>query len=69
MTSSYTSRLTSSRKIFRTQTIASSTERLIVAALMSKHIGVDLISDALLFDRLWYTGPGAISNAIGYAMH
>ena len=29
--------------------------------------GVDLISDALPFGRLWYGGPNAISNAIGYA--
>jgi hypothetical protein len=29
--------------------------------------GVDLISDALLFGRLWYDGPNAASNAIGYA--
>ena len=33
-----------------------------------KH-GVDLISDALPFGRLWYGGPNAVSNAIGYAMH
>jgi hypothetical protein len=31
--------------------------------------GVDLISDALPFGRLWYGGPSAISNAIGYAKH
>ena len=31
--------------------------------------GVDLISDVLPFGRLWYGGPNAISNAIGYAMH
>jgi hypothetical protein len=31
--------------------------------------GVDLISDALPFGRLWYNGPNAISNAIGYAKH
>ena len=31
--------------------------------------GVDLISDALPFGRLWYGKPNAISNAIGYAMH
>jgi hypothetical protein len=31
------------------------------------HRGVDLISDALPFGRLWYGEPGAISNAIGYA--
>jgi hypothetical protein len=29
--------------------------------------GVDLISDALPFGRLWYAEPSAISNAIGYA--
>jgi hypothetical protein len=29
--------------------------------------GVDLISDALPFGRLWYGEPNAISNAIGYA--
>jgi hypothetical protein len=33
------------------------------------HRGVDLISDALPFGRLWYDGPNAASNAIGYAMH
>jgi hypothetical protein len=33
------------------------------------HRGVDLISDALLFGRLWYDGPNAIENATGYAMH
>jgi hypothetical protein len=31
--------------------------------------GVDLISDALPFGRLWYSEPNAISNAIGYAKH
>ena len=30
------------------------------------HRGVDLISDALPFGRLWYDTP---DNAIGYAMH
>jgi hypothetical protein len=29
--------------------------------------GVDLISDALPFRRLWYGKPNAISNAIDYA--
>jgi hypothetical protein len=29
--------------------------------------GVDLISDALPFGRLWHGKPDAISNAIGYA--
>jgi len=31
------------------------------------HRGVDLISDALPFGRLWYGEPNVISNAIGYA--
>jgi len=31
--------------------------------------GVDLISDALPFGRLWYEEPNAATNAIGYAMH
>jgi hypothetical protein len=31
--------------------------------------GVDLISDELPFGRLWYDGPNAASNAIGYASH
>jgi hypothetical protein len=29
--------------------------------------GVDLISDALPFGRLWYDGANAASNTIGYA--
>jgi hypothetical protein len=33
------------------------------------HRGVDLISDALPFGRLWYGEPNAVSNAIGYAEH
>jgi hypothetical protein len=32
------------------------------------HRGVDLISDALPFGRLWYGEPNAVSNAIGYTM-
>jgi len=31
--------------------------------------GVDLISDALPFGRLWYAEPNAPSHAIGHAMH
>jgi hypothetical protein len=31
------------------------------------HRGVDLISDVLPFDRLWYGEPDAITNAMGYA--
>jgi hypothetical protein len=33
------------------------------------HRGVDLISDALPFGRLWYAAPNAVANAIGYAEH
>ena len=33
------------------------------------HRGVDLISDALPFGRLWYDGPNAVGNAMGYAEH
>ena len=29
--------------------------------------GVNLISDAVPFGRLWYGEPNAITNAIGYA--
>jgi hypothetical protein len=31
------------------------------------HRGVDLISDALPFGRLWYGEPNTIENAVGYA--
>ena len=31
--------------------------------------GVDLISDALPLGGLWYAGPNAVGNAIGYAEH
>jgi hypothetical protein len=31
------------------------------------HRGVDLISDALPFGRLWYGEPNAIGNAVDYA--
>src|SRR5207247_10275565 len=31
------------------------------------HRGVDLISNALPVGQLWYHGPNAASNAIGYA--
>jgi hypothetical protein len=34
-----------------------------------KDNGVDLISDALPFGRLWYGEPNAVANAIGYAAH
>jgi hypothetical protein len=29
--------------------------------------GADLISDVLPFGKLWYSGPAAVSNAVGYA--
>jgi hypothetical protein len=32
------------------------------------HRGVDLISDALPFGRLWYGERNAVGNAIGYAI-
>jgi hypothetical protein len=35
--------------------------------LRKDHRGVDLISDALPFGRLWYAEPDGVSNAIGYA--
>jgi hypothetical protein len=35
--------------------------------LRKDHRGVNLISDALPFGRLWYGEPNAISNAIDYA--
>ena len=31
--------------------------------------GIELISDVLVFGRMWYYGPNAINNAIGYAEH
>jgi hypothetical protein len=31
------------------------------------HRGVDLISGALPFGRLWYGGPNAVTNAVDYA--
>jgi hypothetical protein len=34
-----------------------------------KDNGVDLISDALPFGRLWYGEPNAVANAVGYAKH
>lgn len=33
------------------------------------HRGVDLLSDALPFGRLWYGGPNAVNNAVDYAKH
>ena len=33
------------------------------------HRGVNLISDALPFGRLWYGHTNAVANAVGYAQH
>jgi len=33
------------------------------------HRGIDLVSDMLPFGCLWYAGPNAVANAIGYATH
>ena len=35
--------------------------------LCKDHRGVDLISDALPFGRLWYGEPNAVSDAVDYA--
>ena len=35
----------------------------------SDHRGVDMVSAALPFGRLWYGEPNAATNAIGYATH
>jgi hypothetical protein len=37
------------------------------ATARKDHRGVDLISDALPFDRLWYGKPNATSSAVDYA--
>jgi hypothetical protein len=39
------------------------------SADVKDHLGVDLISDALPFGRLWYGEPNAVSNAVDYAKH
>ena len=44
-----------------------STMHVYEARLRKDKRGVDLISDALPFGRLWYEGTNAVSNAIGYA--
>ncbi len=36
---------------------------------LKDHRSVDLIGDTLPFGALWYAGPNAIENAIGYALH
>ena len=37
--------------------------------LLWERRGVELVSDVLPFGRLWYDGPDAAANAIGYALH
>jgi hypothetical protein len=41
----------------------------VLGVLNINHRGVDLISNGLPFGRLWYDGPQAVANAIGYAEH
>jgi hypothetical protein len=36
---------------------------------MPGQAALDVISDVLLFGRLWSDEPNAVSNAIGYAEH
>jgi hypothetical protein len=43
------------------------TVHLFEVRLRKDHRGVDLISDALPFGRLWYGEPDAVANAIDYA--
>jgi hypothetical protein len=48
-------------------TMSTHTAHLYEVRPRKNHRGVDLISDALPFGRLWYGEPNAIRNAIGYA--
>jgi hypothetical protein len=45
---------------------ARQTERIYEIRPRKDRRGVELISDALPFGRLWYDGPNAVANAIGY---
>jgi len=47
--------------------VTTSSQHVYEVRLRKDRRGVDLISDALPFGRLWYDGPNAASNAIGYA--
>jgi hypothetical protein len=49
--------------------VMTSSQHVYEARPRKDHRGVDLISDALPFGRLWYGEPNAIVNATGYAMH
>jgi hypothetical protein len=44
-----------------------SSQHLCEVRLRKDHRGVDVISDALPFGRLWYGKPNAVGNAIDYA--
>ena len=50
-------------------TLISSNVRFYEVRPRKDHRGVDLISDALPFGRLWYDEAAAIGYAIGYAKH
>jgi hypothetical protein len=61
---------------FSHSTNATGQQRWLGAMISSQHVyevprkdnrGVELISDALPFGRLWYAEPNAISSAVGYA--
>ena len=58
-----------SGRTFRTRFSNSMDRRLYEVRPRKDHRGVDLISDALPFGRLWYDEPNAVTNAIGYPMH
>jgi hypothetical protein len=49
------------------RTVSNVRSRVRDARRRKDHRGVDLVSDALSFGRLWYGEPNATSNAIDYA--
>ena len=61
----------SSVRVVKFQSIYTEIDRLIFPEVICQFDkrGVDLISDALPFGRLWYGGPDAVSYAVGYAQH
>jgi hypothetical protein len=54
-------------KVIESATLMESTIHVYEVRPRKDKRGVDLISDVLPFGRLWYGGPNAISDAIGYA--
>jgi hypothetical protein len=54
---------------FPSREIMASTKHAYEVGPRRDHRGVDLVSDALPFARLWYGEPNAIANAIDYARH